>query len=438
MSLLTTPGLLTPKFLRPKGNWLGQGAVEVNNTLSQILLADGNTVAWYRPGVGVTGALNASAWADQSGNGNNLLQATGANQPIYLPFTGAKYLYLPAVASNTVTTPTKTITGNMTHTFDVALNDYTPAADVTLYAKTSGNDGFSVKWLTTDKIRLVIGDGASLTNVDLADATGFADGSQNTCTIAWTDGVGASFTLNGGAPSATAAVKTLTNAAVDLTIGSATSIGKLYDLLITNGASTTYYHMDPDESSETATNAATWTSSNGEVYTLNNTGTKLAQIVGSPSLLFDGPNHTLLTDVFVQAQSFTWYFVGTQITWTNNATIIGDRTNDLGLIQYGVTPNVGLGNIITEPIITGFTLGTKAIITSVWDGASSLIQLNDDASTTGNPGAAAMAKFSVAARAGNIAGNIQVNEIIIRSGTDSAATRLAIQIALARKHGITL
>lgn len=41
-----------------------------------------NLAAWYRKGVGVTesGGL-VSAWADQSGNGRNLVQATGTNQP---------------------------------------------------------------------------------------------------------------------------------------------------------------------------------------------------------------------------------------------------------------------------------------------------------------------------------------------------------------------
>lgn len=37
--------------------------------------------AWYRADLGVTGTTNVSAWADQSGNGEDIAQGTEANQP---------------------------------------------------------------------------------------------------------------------------------------------------------------------------------------------------------------------------------------------------------------------------------------------------------------------------------------------------------------------
>lgn len=40
-------------------------------------------VAWYRADLGVTIATGVSQWADQSGNGYHMAQATGGNQPAY-------------------------------------------------------------------------------------------------------------------------------------------------------------------------------------------------------------------------------------------------------------------------------------------------------------------------------------------------------------------
>ncbi len=41
-----------------------------------------NLTLWLRANAGVTGATNASAWADQSTGGNNVTQATGGSQPV--------------------------------------------------------------------------------------------------------------------------------------------------------------------------------------------------------------------------------------------------------------------------------------------------------------------------------------------------------------------
>ena len=404
-----------------------------NKTLVD-LLDDGNTKAWYQPGVGVTGTLNASAWADQSGNGNNLLQATGANQPIVLPWT-ANYAYLPAVAGNTLTSPNQTVIESQTITFDIALNDYTPAADVTLFAKVSGNDGFSVLWLTTDKIRLVIGDGVGLTNVDVVAASGFTDGSRHTVTIAWADGVGATFSYDGvQSGSQVAAAKTLTNAAVVMTVGSTTSIGKAYRIQVGS-----LYDMNAAIATETTTNGATFAGGAGETWTLNNTGALLAQVVGSPQLLFDGIAHTMQSAAFTLNQPFTVYFLGKQVTWTSVDLLwSGLTTNGLSFYQHPFTPDIRLYAGTNDIINSNFAVNTVGILTGVFDGASSSLAVNAGATVTGSSGSNNINGLTLGSNnnASQYA-NMQVKEWILRSVADSAATRLAIQQALAFKHNLT-
>ena len=49
------------------------------------VLSDGNTVAWFDKTENITkdGSNFVSAWGDKSGNGNDLLQAAGTNQPLW-------------------------------------------------------------------------------------------------------------------------------------------------------------------------------------------------------------------------------------------------------------------------------------------------------------------------------------------------------------------
>ena len=77
--------LACPYQLSPTQNLIGNGMMASAKN-GGYLPSDNpaSLVAWFRTGVGVTSSGGfASAWADQSGNGNDLLQATGTNQPAY-------------------------------------------------------------------------------------------------------------------------------------------------------------------------------------------------------------------------------------------------------------------------------------------------------------------------------------------------------------------
>ncbi len=52
-----------------------------------------NLLTWYKADIGVTGSSNASAWADQSGNGNDIAQSTST----YQPATGGMINFNPAL-----------------------------------------------------------------------------------------------------------------------------------------------------------------------------------------------------------------------------------------------------------------------------------------------------------------------------------------------------
>ena len=393
--------------------------------------------AWYQPGVGVTGSLTVSNWADQSGNGRDLAQGTAGNQPINLPHTGTDYAYLPAVASNTFTTPNQSVTGSFVLTFDIALNDYTPAGDVTLLSKTSGNDGFSVLWLTTDKLRFIVGDGASLTSCDASVASGLTDASRHTITITWTDGVGASLAIDGVAwGSAIVAAKTLTNAAVVFTLGSSTSIGKVYG--VTLGS---LVNFQPSAFVETSTNGTTAAMSTGEVWTLNSTGEKPAQIVKSSSLLSDGVGINMVA-TFTFNQPETFYIVFKQNVWSAGKFLMdgGAVVNTARVSQQNATPELDLyaggfaaGN--TDAAISSYVIGTFQ-----FNGASSLIQINSGTATTGNAGAANAGGITIFAGylTGGTYGAFQIKEVIAFSAAHTAAQRAIVQAYLSARHGIAL
>ena len=64
-----------------------QNIVVTNNITHPLVINDGNTVAWYDvtdlSTITKDGANRVSAWADKLGSGNNIVQANGANQPLW-------------------------------------------------------------------------------------------------------------------------------------------------------------------------------------------------------------------------------------------------------------------------------------------------------------------------------------------------------------------
>ena len=396
--------------------------------LTNLLSSDGSTVADYQPG-NYTGTLNASAWLNSIGAAPSLAQASGAAQPIILPYSGQKYLANFAVAGNGVTSPNKSITGNFTIAVDVALNTWTPASTAQLLQKLGSNNGFYFYVLTTGKLELRIYNGTTFQTIDSTVAVSATDGSRHIVKAVWTDGVGVTFYVDGvqlGTTVASALV--LTNAAVSASAFFATT-GKAYSLTIDNGAGTGYYGFNASDWPETTTNGATAVSSTtGETWTLANTGTLLAQIVGSPWIVTDGVA-TFMQATQAVSQPVVMILVGKPITLANNNNVISGTTanNPVIIGASATTIEVGAGSTF-GPAMT-LTMNTPVILTGTFNGASSSLQSNNASAVAASLSTTASTGFSIGANYSGTTNfaNWQYKEIIILNAVPSAAKLAQIQ-----------
>mgnify|MGYP001616056277 CR=1 FL=1 len=205
---------------------------------------------------------------------------------------------------------------------------------------------------------------------------------------------------------------------------------------MTNSASTTYYHLSPASSAETTTNAATWTSDNGEVYTLNNTGAKPAQIVGSPKLLFDGVAHYLQA-TFTLNQPMSYYVVAKRPTFSTNGYFIDGNTGaNVSIRNQPTTPDFDIYAGSATGINSNWAENSYNVIMAIINGASSSSKVGATAAVSGNAGANNAGGLTVgAAGNGTSPTNIQIKEIIVRTISDSTATQIQIYSYLKAIHG---
>jgi hypothetical protein len=339
-------------------------------------------------------------------------------------------------ASNTATSPTKSVTGSQTITADVLFADYTPGTNHTIFSKLSGNDGIEALLLTTGVLRLRIGDGAAITNVDSTVSVPTSDLARATFAAIWTDGVGASFTVNGSAlGTAVAAAKTLTNAATTATIGTSVA-GCIFRVQVGS-----VYDFNPSLAAKLAATVV----SGGDTWTINSSGDTAAHICGARDLFqgttakmpalsvsggyniatFDGSNDYMKAAAFSLSQPESVYLVGAQVSWTGSDYLYDGNALNLGiLIQRGVSPELQTyaGNF--TPTLPGATIGQRFIFTAVFNGASSLSRLNLGTTISGNAGSSNMGGFTLCGDGvGTETSNFDFNEAILRSVADDAATQ---------------
>lgn len=283
------------------------------------------------------------------GSGGSVLDAqygdgvTSSKYPTWLPHVGVNYMYLPGVAGNYASTPEAAaldITGDIDIRVQVAMDDWTPAADNVLSSKrTSGSSttqSYELSLRNNGGLRLIWADGTTNNVKDSTVALTVSDGSplwvratldvdngssQNVVTF-YTSNDGSTWTQLGAAvtTAGTTSITTDTNA---LFVGSrGTSglplAGKVYRAQIRDGINgTTVFDADFTKLAHGGQTTFTEDSSNAATVTINRaTSGRKTVVVDRPVWLFGTDDYLEVPDNDLldmgATDSFTVVWVGRQ------------------------------------------------------------------------------------------------------------------------------
>lgn len=207
--------------------------------------------------------------------------------------------------------------------------------------------------------------------------------------------------------------------------------------------------------------ATSFVSSTGETWTINTSGDTGARICGARDLVqmtaskrpafsvsggrniatFDGSNDYWKTASFTFTQPESFYLVASQTTWTGFDTLLdGDSAGGQSIEQDNGagSPNLALRGG-GAPVATNneLSLTTRAVITAIFNGASSALRINKGTATTGTTSGSANAITIGSQSDGTEASNMVFAELVARTAADADATQLLIIGFLMRKWGVS-
>jgi len=174
---------------------------------------------------------------------------------------------------------------------------------------------------------------------------------------------------------------------------------------------------------EAGSGVSQWDDASGNGYHLKQgTDTNRPSKESDGSILFNGSDNNMRADAFTFEQPEELYILVNLKSWTEFRFIFdGEALNSGRIQQVTATPELAIyagGSVIGN---VSLTLNTFGILRVVFDGANSLIQLNNGTPVTGNAGTNDMGGFVLGSQANNAAfGHIQVKETIAYDSARSA------------------
>lgn len=163
-----------------------------------------------------------------------------------------------------------------------------------------------------------------------------------------------------------------------------------------------------------------------------------AAINGRDAITFDGVDD-VLTVTFALAQPLTFFAMIRQDTWTNGDILLNAKTVSaaVAIQQLTTTPGIGLNAGAVLGPTSSLVLSTFGLVTGIFNGASSVIQVNNIAETAGAAGANVPTGISAGARGdGTAFAACAIAEIICMAAVATAGERANMRAYSQARYGV--
>lgn len=192
------------------------------------------------------------------------------------------------------------------------------------------------------------------------------------------------------------------------------------------------------------TGVSQWDDQSGNANHLSQgTGTRQPTVVaavlnGIQGIQFDGTSDLMTSPAFVRTSPSTVFAVMRQDTWTvNDFAFEAGAAGAFAMRQITATPTLGLFSGGAGPATTDLAVNTFGVVTAIFNGASSVIQIGNNAEVSGNDGGGAGDGFTLGARPTTTGfSNITVMEIVVMSGVATTPQRDAFKAYSLARYGV--
>lgn len=158
------------------------------------------------------------------------------------------------------------------------------------------------------------------------------------------------------------------------------------------------------------------------------TATNQPALQSDGSILFDGVDNFLKCDPFTLNQPETVYIVFKAIVWTQTVRYFDGNASGSGILSPdSATPDMRIFAGSSAANNTNLAINAYGAVACVFNGASSVLQVNNTAPATGDVGVGNMGGFTVGANGANANfANIQVKEVVLYSAAHDANQRQTV------------